>query len=152
MGAGLVAFTRFNLRMNDSIELVMDQPTPFMQRAFQYTRSLGKGRSASEVEADAYVADDQSVVVKYHFGEDDVNIRLPGDVGLAMRQVLIPFPDNIQHTKGVSLNRYGSVPGGFMDRLYPEDHGPAALRACRRKALPFFGHSILLIGVTGGQL
>ncbi|MEE7478820.1 MULTISPECIES: hypothetical protein [Methylobacterium] len=67
----------------------------------------------------------QSVYLKYLFGIGD-NTRLPGDVDLAQRHILITWWDNIKLTQGVSPTSHGGVPTGFLVRLAREAPGKKA--------------------------
>jgi len=73
--------------ITDAIASTIDRPTPWISRAYQYTRALTRGTSDA-VSADAFVLDDQSIVLKHLFG-DGRNTRLPGDVGLAKEHILV---------------------------------------------------------------
>lgn len=81
-----------------------------MVDSWQYRRSLAKGRSAGIVEAEAYVRDDQSAVLKYAMG-DARNTRLPGDVGLAQDRILLPRWKNLLPTQGIRPNASHDLPG-----------------------------------------
>lgn len=83
-----------SLAMRDATDDMFKTATPWMLKAWQYRRSPGKSRSLRDgVEAEAYVANDQSVVMKYAMG-DGRNTRLPGDVGLAQDRILVPHWKN----------------------------------------------------------
>lgn len=104
-------------------------PTPWMLRAWQYRRSLGKGRQAGLVEAEAYVLDEQSVVLKYAMGYDVRNVRYPGDVGLAQDRVLLPHWRNLMLTQGVKPTASHDLPGATMTRLVRNASGVYAKRS-----------------------
>ena len=91
---------------NAGLDRVLDDPTPWMRKAYQYRRSLGKDRKAGVVQAEVYVAEKQSAVLKYHLGEGE-NVRLPGDVGLAGEHILVPNWKNRALTQGIRPNAYG---------------------------------------------
>ncbi|GJD87258.1 hypothetical protein BHAOGJBA_0758 [Methylobacterium hispanicum] len=105
--------------------------TPWTQSAIKYQRSTAGGLNAIEQgKADGlfsavYVMPKQSTYLKYLFGLQD-NTRLPGDVGLAQRHLLIPWWDNIKLTQGVQPTRFGGVPTGFLARLAREAQGTKA--------------------------
>lgn len=53
------------LGMRSGTPQVLDRPSPWTVRAFQYTRSLGKGRTSQDgVSSDMFVMDDQSIVLE----------------------------------------------------------------------------------------
>ncbi|SFE90851.1 hypothetical protein [Methylobacterium sp. yr596] len=105
--------------------------TPWTESAIKYQRSSPGGLNAIEQgKADGlfsavYVMPKQSVYLKYLFGLQD-NTRLPGDVGLAQRHILIPWWQNITLTQGVQPTRCGGVPTGFLARLAREAQGTKA--------------------------
>lgn len=100
-----------------------------MRQAWQYRRSLGKGRTVyDEVEAEAYVLDDQSAVLKYAMGQGR-NTRLPGDVGLAQDRVLVPHWRNLALTQGIRPNASHDLPGATMARLVRNSQGQYAKRS-----------------------
>lgn len=100
------------VRMREVLPQVLDNPTPWTRRAFQYTRSLGKGRQPGSdgPSSSVFVMDDQSVVLKFLMGQG-TNTRLPGDVGLARDHILLPMWKNLTDTQGIKPNRYGNLPG-----------------------------------------
>jgi hypothetical protein len=81
-----------------------------MVQGWQYRRSLAKGRDVGIVEAEAYVRDDQSTVLKYVMG-DRRNVRLPGDVGLAQDRILLSHWKHLAMTQGIRPNRSHDLPG-----------------------------------------
>lgn len=117
-----------SVHMRDATGDVFKDATPWMLKAWQYRRSLGKGRSLRDgVEAEAYVADDQSVVMKYAMG-DSRNTRLPGDVGLAQDRILVPHWKNLALTQGIKPNASHDLPGATMARLARNAEGQYAKR------------------------
>ncbi|WP_331295489.1 hypothetical protein [Methylobacterium hispanicum] len=104
-------------------------PTPWMRNAWQYRRTLGKGRTVyDEVQAEAYVLDDQSSVLKYSMG-DQRNTRYPGDVGLAQDRILVPNWRNLTLTQGIRPNASHDLPGATMARLIRNSQGQYAKRS-----------------------
>ncbi|WP_342163155.1 hypothetical protein [Methylobacterium sp. SD21] len=103
-------------------------PTPWMVDGWQYRRSLAKGRAAGIVEAEAYVRDDQSTVLKYAMG-DQRNVRLPGDVGLAQDRILLPHWRNLLLTQGIRPNASHDLPGSTMARILRNASGQYAERS-----------------------
>jgi hypothetical protein len=106
--------------------------TPWTQSAIKYKRSSAAGLNAIEAGTNSaglfsavYVMPKQSTYLKYLFGLQD-NTRLPGDVGMAQDQILIPWWDNIKLTQGVQPTQYGGVPRGFLARLSREVAGTKA--------------------------
>ena len=105
----------------------MKRRSPWTESAVAYKRlskselnALERGeRNAEDVFAQVYVKPKQSAYLKYLFGLED-NIRLPGDVGMAQRKILIPWWDNITKTQGVRPTKDGSVPRAFLSRLVRE--------------------------------
>lgn len=108
-----------------AIDVAFQDPTPWMRRAFKYTRALSRG--GDEVEADVFVLPSQSIVMKYGMG-DGPQIRRPGDVGLAKDAILVPNWKNLQLTQGINRNAYGNLPGGVAARLAREALGHLAKR------------------------
>ncbi|GJD97464.1 hypothetical protein [Methylobacterium iners] len=108
-----------------AIDEAFENPTPWMRRAFGYTRALN--RRGDAVEASLYTRSDQSIVMKYAMG-DNPNVRRPGDVGLASGKIYVPHWKNLQATQGISRNRYGNLPGGVAARLAREASGTVAKR------------------------
>lgn len=109
--------------MRQVLPSVLDRPTVWSQRAFQYRRALGKGRGVSAgVYSEFYVLPNQSVVFKYLMGMNQ-NVRLPGDVGLAQDRIYLPAYDNLAKTQGIRPNAQGNLPGGVMARLAREAEG-----------------------------
>ena len=99
--------------------------SPWTMSAIRYNRSskaglnaIGQGNGAG-IFASVEVMPKQSTYLKYLFGLGD-NTGLPGDVGLAQNQILIPWWDNIKLTQGVQPTAYGGVPTGFLARLARE--------------------------------
>lgn len=80
------------------------------------------------VEAEAYVRDDQSTVLKYAMG-DRRNVRLPGDVGLAQDRILLPHWKNLALTQGIRPNASHDLPGATMARLIRNSQGQYAKRS-----------------------
>lgn len=75
--------------MSEATTEVIDRPTPWIGRAWQYTRALRRGGGSGDtVSADAFALDDQSVVLKFLMG-DRPRTRLPGDVGLSRERILV---------------------------------------------------------------
>ncbi|MBO1022008.1 hypothetical protein IPV08_18800, partial [Methylobacterium sp. SD274] len=107
------------------LDRVLDDPTPWMRKAYQYRRSLAKNRKAGVIQAEVYVAEKQSAVLKYHVGEGE-NVRLPGDVGLAGEHILVPNWENLALTQGIRPNAYGNLAGGVVARLNREIQGQRA--------------------------
>lgn len=70
-----------------AVDVAFQDPTPWMRRAFGYTRALSATRD--EVEADLYVLPSQSSVLKYGMGNGP-QVRRPGDVGLAKDTIYAP--------------------------------------------------------------
>ncbi len=101
--------------------------SPWTESAVAYKRlskselsALERGeRNAEDVFAQVYVKPKQSAYLKYLFGLED-NVRLPGDVGMAQRKILIPWWDNITKTQGVRPTKDGGVPRAFLSRLVRE--------------------------------
>ncbi|MFJ7441074.1 hypothetical protein ACIQW5_25850 [Methylorubrum thiocyanatum] len=115
--------------MRGATDTVFKDATPWMRQAWQYRRSLGKGRTVyDEVEAEAYVLDDQSAVLKYAMGQA-TNTRLPGDVGLAQDRVLVPHWKNLALTQGIRPNASHDLPGATMARLVRNSQGQYAKRS-----------------------
>ncbi|WHQ68632.1 hypothetical protein [Methylorubrum extorquens] len=103
-------------------------PPPWMVNGWQYRRSLAKNRDAGLVEAEAYVGDDQSAVLKYAMGDGE-NTRLPGDVGLAQDRILLPHWRNLLETQGIRPNASHDLPGATMARLIRNSQGVYAKRS-----------------------
>ncbi len=108
---------------------------PWTKSAVAYKRlspsdlaGLERGeRHVQDVYAQVFVKSKQSVYLKYLFGLQP-NVRLPGDVGLSQRHILIPWWDNITLTQGVRPTADGGVPRSFVSRLVREarlDRGAA---------------------------
>ncbi len=93
----------------DAIPATFSNPTPWMMKAFTYTRALD--RKGNEIEADVAVRPSQSIVMKYAMGEGQ-KVRRPGDVGLSKDRILVPNWRNLQLTQGIGRNAYGNLPGG----------------------------------------
>ncbi len=91
----------------EGIDDAFQDPTPWMRKAFGYTRALT--RSGDEVSAELFVKPSQSIVLKYGMGEGP-QIRRPGDVGLAKDRILVPNWRNLALTQGITRNAYGNVP------------------------------------------
>ena len=96
-----------------AVDVAFLDPTPWMRRAFGYTRAPGKNRD--EVEADVYILPSLSIVLKYGMG-DGPQVRRPGDVGLAKDVIYVPNWKNLQLTQGINRNSYGNLPGGVAAR------------------------------------
>ncbi len=109
----------------EGIDDAFQDPTPWMRKAFGYTRALT--RSGDEVSAELFVKPSQSIVLKYGMGEGP-QIRRPGDVGLAKDRILVPNWRNLALTQGITRNAYGNVPGGVAARLAREAAGTRARR------------------------
>ncbi|WP_167350078.1 hypothetical protein [Methylobacterium platani] len=119
------------VRMRAATMEVIDRPTPWIGRAWQYTSALSRGtRPSDTVSADAFALDDQSVVMKYLRG-DGPQVRLPGDVGLSRDRILVPNWRNLETTQRIKPNRHGNLPGGVAARLKREAAGTAARRRIR---------------------
>lgn len=103
-----------------------------MVQGWQYRRSLAKGRDAGLVEAEAYVRDDQSTVLKYAMG-DRRNVRLPGDVGLAQDRILLPHWKHLAMTQGIRPNRSHDLPRATMARFVRNSQGQYAKRSVPSK-------------------
>jgi hypothetical protein len=103
----------------------IDDPTPWMRRAFGYTRALN--RSGDAVQADLFTRPEQSIVMKYGLG-DGRQTRRPGDVGLARDRIYVPHWRNLALTQGINRNQYGNLPGGVAARLAREAAGTRAKR------------------------
>lgn len=114
--------------MERATGVAFKDPTPWMLKAWQYRRSLAKGRDVGLVKAEAYVLPEQSVVLKYAMGEDQRNVRLPGDVGLAQDRVLLPHWRNLLLTQGIRPNASHDLPGATMARLARNASGIYAKR------------------------
>lgn len=112
---------------NDGLDRVMDQPTPWMRKAWSYRRSLAKDRKAGIVEAKTYAQPKQSAVLKCAMGEGE-NVRKPGDVVLAGEHILVPNWKNLELAQGIRRNAFGNLPGGVMARLAREAKGTKAKR------------------------
>lgn len=84
--------------VNAAVDVAFQDPTPWMRRAFDYTRALSKNRD--EVEADLFVLPSQSIVMKYGM-ESGPQIRRPGDVGLGKDPIYVPNWKNLQLTQGI---------------------------------------------------
>lgn len=118
-------------RMAEAMLQVLDRPTPWMLRAWQYTRALKPGGSVpTDPIADVFALDEQSVVLKLLMG-DGPNVRMPGDVGLAKDRILVPNWKRLKSTQGISPNKNGNLPGGVMARLAREAGGTVAKRTVR---------------------
>lgn len=109
----------------DAIDAAFENPTPWMRKAFGYTRALT--RSGDTVGAATFVKPSQSITLKYGLG-DGPQIRRPGDVGLAKDRILVPHWCNLALTQGINRNAYGNVPGGVAARLAREALGQRAKR------------------------
>ena len=109
----------------EAIDTAFDNPTPWMRRAFGYTRALN--RSGDAVQADLFTKPDQSIVMKYGLG-DGRQTRRPGDVGLARDRIYVPHWRNLALTQGINRNQYGNLPGGVAARLNREAAGTRAKR------------------------
>lgn len=117
-------------RMQATAEAI-DRPTPWMARAWQYTRAFGPGTGSGDaVSADVFALDDQSIVLKYLMG-DGPNVRMPGDVGLARQKILVPNRRALEATQGIKPNKFGNLPGGVAARLKREAAGTSAKRRAR---------------------
>lgn len=114
--------------MREATGEVFRDPTPWMVQGWQYRRSLAKGRDVGIVEAEAYVRDEQSTVLKYAMG-DRRSVRLPGDVGLAQDRILLPHWKNLAMTQGIRPNRSHDLPGATMARLIRNSQGVYAKRS-----------------------
>lgn len=90
-------------------------------------------RRVEDLYAQVYVKPGQSAYLKYLFGMDP-NVRLPGDVGLASRHILIPWWDNITLTQGGRPTADGNVPRSFLARLARQAEGKVAHRGRARPA------------------
>lgn len=130
---------------NSGLDRVLDDPTPWMRKAYQYRRSLAKNRKAGVVQAEVYVAEKQSAVLKYHLGEGE-NVRLPGDVGLAGEHILVPNWKNLALTQGIRPNAYGNLAGGVMARLNREIQGQRAKKTAAYRWSVFKTDSFLVGG------
>lgn len=113
------------LDVTAAIDTTFDDPTPWMRKAFKYTRALSKG--SDEVDADVYVLPSQSIVLKYAMGNGP-QIRRPGDVGLAEHSILVSNWKNLALSQGINRNTYGNLPGGVAARLAREALGQLAKR------------------------
>ncbi|MFY9293868.1 MAG: hypothetical protein WAP03_24710 [Methylorubrum rhodinum] len=109
----------------DAVATTFSNPTPWMMRAFKYTRALD--RAGNKIEASVSVLPSQSIVMKYAMGEGP-QVRRPGDVGLARDRILVPNWRNLQLTQGINRNMYGNLPGGVAARLSREAAGTRAKR------------------------
>lgn len=112
-------------RFRDRMPAVLDRPNPWTLKGLQYDVDkdlLNSIWSIGEARASVYLDGPQSVSLKYLFGYG-AQTRQPGDVGLAAESIYVPFGDNIKLTQGVSPNKYGNVPQGFMRRLKRETLG-----------------------------
>lgn len=111
------------MSMRAAAPTAMEHPTPWTIRGFQYRRSLGKGRSIHDgVASEFFIADDQSIVLKYLLGYTQ-NVRMPGDVGLAQDRIYLPAWRNLRIAQGILPNKHGNLPGGVMARLNREAEG-----------------------------
>ena len=118
-----------SLDMRGATDTVFRDATPWMRNAWQYRRSLGKGRSIRDgVESEAYVLDDQSAVLKYEMGQG-LQTRRPGDVGLAQDRILVPHWKNLALTQGIRPNGSHDLPGATMARLIRNSQGQYARRS-----------------------
>jgi|GEM_PF-2634051 len=108
-----------------AVDVGFQDPTPWMRRAFGYTRALDKNRD--EVVADVYTLSSQSIVMKYGMGYGP-QLRRPGDVGLAKEVIYVPNWKNLSLTQGFNRNSYGNLPGGVAARLAREALGARAKR------------------------
>jgi hypothetical protein len=109
----------------DAIDVAFDNPTPWMRRAFGYTRALN--RTGDAVQADLFTKADQSTVRKYGMG-DGPQTRRPGEVGLARDRLYVPHWRNLALTQGINRNQYGNLHGGVAARLNREAAGTRAKR------------------------
>lgn len=107
------------------IDRAFSNPTPWMRKAFGYTRALPK--KGPVIDADLYTKPSQSIVLKYAMG-DGPTVRRPGDVGLAQSRILVPNWRNLAFTQGINRNQYGNLPGGVAARLAREAAGTKARR------------------------
>lgn len=108
-----------------AVDVAFLDPTPWLRRAFKYTRALNKG--SDEVDDDVFVLPSQSIILKYAMG-DGPQIRRPGDVGLVKDAILVPNWKNLQLAQGINRNTYGNLPGGVAARLAREAVGQRAER------------------------
>lgn len=108
-----------------AIDTAFENPTPWMRKAFGYTRALT--RAGDLVGASTFVKPSQSIVLKYGMG-DGPQTRRPGDVGLARERILVPHWRNLALTQNINRNSYGNVPGGVAARLAREALGQRAKR------------------------
>lgn len=109
----------------DATDTAFENPTPWMRRAFGYTRALTQ--AGDLVEASTFVKPSQSIVLKYGMG-DGPQLRRPGDVGPARERILVPQWRNLTLTQGINRNSYGNVPGGVAACLAREALGQRAKR------------------------
>lgn len=134
--------------MRQVLPSVLDRPTEWSKRAFQYRRALGKGRGVSAgVYSEFYVLPNQSVVFKYLMGMGQ-NVRLPGDVGLAQDRIYLPAYDNLAKTQGIRPNAQGNLPGGVMARLAREAEGNRNKRRRNGDSGGVFKKEVTINGVT----
>ncbi|MBK3398073.1 hypothetical protein [Methylobacterium ajmalii] len=91
------------------IDRAFSNPTPWMSRAFGYTRALT--RIGDVVSADFYTKPSQSIVLKYEMG-DGPQIRRPGDVGLAQNRILVSNWRNLLLTQGITATLTETSPVG----------------------------------------
>jgi hypothetical protein len=128
-------------RFREAMPAVLDRPNPWTIKGIQYEvdrNLLNTIKSIGEARASVFLDGPQSVPLKYLFGYGP-QTREPGDVGLAQDDIYIPFWKNIELTQGVSPDKHGNVPMGFMKRLKRETSGSqigmsASASAVRKRA------------------
>ena len=137
------------LAMRAALPRLMDRPTEWSKRAFQYRRALAKGRTvAGQVSSEFYVMPKQSAVLKYYMGASE-NVRLPGDVGLANDRIYLPAWDNLAKTQGIRPDRHGNLPGSTMERLRREAENDRNKRRRDGDSGGVFRKEITVNGITG---
>ncbi len=94
---------------------VLSSPAPFTKRGISFRRSRLDGASLDTMSSAMVVLPAQSTYLKYVFGNGP-NVRRPGDVGLARKDVCLPSTDNIAKTMGIR-SKGGALPAGAAARI-----------------------------------
>jgi hypothetical protein len=102
-------------RFRKAMPAVLDRPVPWVIRGVASVKADLNVARLDEVSSAIKIRPDQSAILKYQMGLTD-QVRRPGDVGLAERDVWIPVPDNIRKVTGTRLQQ-GNVPSGTASAI-----------------------------------